>query len=317
MSSTSRQFRFIDLPLELQREIFLTSGLEDMGSAIRLVRVSKRAYNWITPIIYDMVTLGSEDTALFLRTLASKPARFFATHVKCLCLSVSVKPTDAERILSVCSGVRFLAFWVNYLSALSIEAEHLRDLCQSSEKKLLSKGVSAWSTNLTHLDIVFWPEDDWHVVPDLSQLSALTHVGLWHPHGCVEENLVSEILSWCEQLKILLVVVHEDDMTHQPRSQDRRVVLMPYPATIVQDWEASFIGRANTWSRALESFLAKSEPKSVFDPNGHNSDTHLMSRKHYIVTAGDRITPNELNLLKLSQDKSFGVHIMWYSPRGD
>lgn len=287
MSSSPLRFRFIELPLELQREIFLASGLEDINNATRLVCVSKRAYNWIAPIIYNMVTLGSEDTALFLRTLASKPAEFFATHVKCLCLSVSVTPVDAEKILSICSGVRRLAFWVNYLSAfpgksithlisplslrrLSIEARHLRSLRQSSLKARAGED-SRWYTNLTHLDIVFWPEDTSLTLPDLTHFRSLTHVGLWQSHRPVEEKLISEVLDSCKRVQILLVVVHESDMTQRPCAQDRRVVFMPYPTAVVVDWEASFTGKPNTWSRAQEAYLAAAKPPNVSDPNGHNS----------------------------------------------
>lgn len=46
MPSQLLQFRFTDLPIELQREIFIVSGREHMGSATRLVRVSRMAYNW-------------------------------------------------------------------------------------------------------------------------------------------------------------------------------------------------------------------------------------------------------------------------------
>jgi hypothetical protein len=307
MSSPPSHFHFTELPLELQREILLTSGLEDTTSAIRLVCVSKRAYSWcvrisvslawarvdppgyirIAPIIYNMVTLGSDDTALFLRTLASKPPEFFAAHVKCLCLSVSVQPMEAEKILSTCTGVRMLAFWVDQLSTLpdtsvtqllsplslrklSIEVQHLHVLCQSTFKTS-TDGSSLWYTNLIHLDIVFWSEDNPHPLPDLTHCRSLTHVGLWNPSSLVVESLVSEVLNLCEQLEILLVVFHECDMAHRPTFHDRRVVFMPYPARVVQDWEDSFQGQSNTWSRAQEAVLANAKPKDASEPNVHNS----------------------------------------------
>lgn len=232
-----------------------------------------------------MVTLGSSDTALFIRTLASKPAEFFATHVRCLCLSISVNPKDAERILSTCTGVRNLAFWVDYLSAfpdssishlisslslqrLSIEAHHLQAIYDDSFGSSSSPNHT-WYAGLTQLDIVFWGDDeDSHALPYLSQLQSLTQLGLWHPHTAVDEALIPLVLSACERLEILLLVIHEDDLIQNPPTfQDSRVVLMPYPPTVVQDWEAFLKGQPNTWSRAKESLLANASAQKASDGN--------------------------------------------------
>lgn len=226
-----------------------------------------------------MVTLGSDDTVLFMRTLASKPAVFFATNVKSLCLSISVEPRDAERILAVCTGVRSLAFWVDYISTLSptsmyhlisplhlrklsIEVQHFHALCHSTPGEFGNPSQS-WHARLTHLDIVFWEEDDEPgVLSYLTQLKSLSRLGLWNPHGLVNEDFVSHILDACEQLEILLLVIDEDDSGRTPPTfQDPRVVLLPYPAQIIQDWEAPFVGQPNTWSRATEVFFANAKAR--------------------------------------------------------
>lgn len=227
-----------------------------------------------------MVTLGSDDTALFMRTLSSKPSGFFAAHVKCLCLSISVEPVDARRILSICKGVKTLAFWVDYLSAfpdssltqlisplslhkLSIEAQHLYSICQNPVDTL-SESCHNWSDSLTDLDIVFWPDDDVDAFPHLDQFHSLTNVGLWHPHGFVSEEIIWFVLGSCQRLEILLVVVDESDLVQKPALiHDPRVVLMPYPSTIVQDWESSFMGRQNTWLRAKEVHLASIKARKL------------------------------------------------------
>lgn len=229
-----------------------------------------------------MVTLGYDDTALFMRTLASKPAEFFATHVKCLCLSVSVEPADAEKILFTCTGVKMLAFWVDYLSAfpdssishlisplplhrLSIEAQHLHAICQSPSNPSRDFD-SIWYTHLTQLDVVFWPENDSYTIPCLTHFPCLTHVGLWHPHGLVDENVILFVLDSCERLEILLIVVDESDLAQIHLTfQDPRVVLMPYPSTVIQDWEASFMGKPSTWARAKEARRANAKLKHASD----------------------------------------------------
>lgn len=230
-----------------------------------------------------MVTLGSDDTALFMRTLASKPSEFFVAHVKCLCLSVSVEPVDASRILTICTGVKTLAFWVDYLSELpgsslsqlisplalhklSIEVQHLYSICQSTVDT--SNGFNhLWYDSLTHLDIVFWPEDDLLTFPHLDRFHSLTHVGLWHPHpGSVGEEIFQLVLDSCRRLEILLLVVDESDLLLRPaRFQDPRIFLMPYPSIIVQDWESSFTGERNTWLLVKELHLASIEAQRLSD----------------------------------------------------
>ncbi|EKM76710.1 hypothetical protein AGABI1DRAFT_44363 [Agaricus bisporus var. burnettii JB137-S8] len=283
MPSQPPLFLFANLPVELQREILWMSALENTRDAIELVRVSKKAYHWISPIIYNMVTLGSADTVLFMRTLDSKPAGFFAINVKSLCLSISVEPRDAERILAVCTGVRSLAFWVDYLSTLpsaslyslisplslrnlSIEVQHLHALCHGKPGEFGSPG-DPWHARLIQLDIVFWEDDEEPgVLSYLTQLKSLSRLGLWNPHGFVDEGFVSHILDACERLDILLLVIDEDEFAHNPPAfQDPRVVLMPYPAQIIQDWEASFTGQPNTWSLAMEIFFANVKARHESD----------------------------------------------------
>ena len=69
----------------------------------------------VQSFIYDMVTLGSSDTELFLRTMDTVPPGFLANYVKRLFLSLSVYASDSELILVVCTCVFDLAFWVDYL----------------------------------------------------------------------------------------------------------------------------------------------------------------------------------------------------------
>ena len=119
----------------------------------------------VQSFIYDMVTLGSSDTKLFLRTMDAVPPGFLANYVKRLCLSVSVDASDAERILGVCTGVVDLAFWVDYLRVfpakpispfiaplplqrLSIELNHFTSLFSDLNSQ------PKWADTLTHLDIV-------------------------------------------------------------------------------------------------------------------------------------------------------------------
>ncbi|TFK38029.1 hypothetical protein BDQ12DRAFT_723782 [Crucibulum laeve] len=261
--STSPSFRLNDLPVELQREIFTTAALTDPSSALRLALVARHVNAWTQPLIYDTVTLGSDDTALFLRTLNSRPREFFALYVKRLCLSVSVSADDAVCILSVCSGVVHLALWIDYLGAfpdrsvsplvshlhllsLSMELKHFMNLCLAPVNP-----HDSWWRSLTHLDIIFWTNEISPIIPGLDRLVSLTHLAL-RPREMLAEESLACIFSVCRRLQVLVVLLDEFDLMLDPVPfADRRVVFMPYP-DVVQDWEAPSRGLPDTWSRAEE-----------------------------------------------------------------
>lgn len=63
--TTVDYFPIQDLPTELEREIFETAARMRPGSALDLVLVARKVRTWIQPLIYEMVTLGTDDTSLF------------------------------------------------------------------------------------------------------------------------------------------------------------------------------------------------------------------------------------------------------------
>ncbi|TFK68811.1 hypothetical protein BDN72DRAFT_897787 [Pluteus cervinus] len=279
MTSPRQLFRINDLPIELQREIFYIAATADLQNATQIVRVARRICAWVQPIIYAMVTLGSQDTELFLRTVHSKPRQFFAAHVKRLCLSVSVSAPNAAHILTVCTGVRDLAFWVDFLGAsptdvgslhsyisplplrrLSMELSHILDLMTRSGD--LSQ--YPWSAGLTHLDVVFWTHEETPSIPGLERFPALTHLALWLQHSRVSATSLATILSACNLLRILVIVVDEAESLapDQDTFADPRIVLIPY-LDVVPDWEAPMRGLPDTWSRAedlVRAQMQKAEP---------------------------------------------------------
>lgn len=283
--STHSGFRIQDLPPELEREIFEIAARADMGSALQLVLVAKKIHLWfvaqiwrrvvhidisnfrIRPIIYEMVTLGSNDTPLFLRTMAALPSSFLTSRVKRLCLTVAVGTSDASRILGVCSGIESLACWVDFcgvlpppedtpsaslissiasllLKRLSIEVLHFSDFLRKSQNF-----DCAWSSRLTHLDLVFWTPDDLPTFPGLESIPCLTHIGLYLREHVFTEHYISSMISRCAYLKIMAIVIDEDLIDDSSHPLDPRIVFLPYPE-IVLDWEAPYRGLPDTWSRA-------------------------------------------------------------------
>ncbi|CAA7264421.1 unnamed protein product [Cyclocybe aegerita] len=219
----------------------------------------------LQPHIYEMVTLGSDDTALFLRTMGSLPPEFFANTVKKLCLSVSVSGRNATRILSACTGVMDLAFWVDYIGTvpnrslvpyisplplrkLSVEVSHFLALFPTGGTR------HPWCEYLTHLDIIFWTHEMAPVIPPLDRLPSLTHLALRLGHNQPQEASLSSILSTCQALKVLIIFDDAEEAAEETVWMvDPRVVFMPYPANVVREWEAQARQEEScSWSRAEE-----------------------------------------------------------------
>ena len=201
----------------------------------------------LLPQIYEMVALGSSDTALFLRTTQSMPQKFFADNVKKLCLSVSVDTSHAERILTLCTGISDLAFWVDCIDtpgnhAIMSLISRLR-LCRLSMEQshfisLFSDPTTrhAWCDSLTHLDIIFWHYEISPVVPHLDYLPSLTHLSLRLGHNKARPGSLLDILSSCKKLEFM--IIYDEESEEGTRVVDKRVVYMPYPSSVVQAWEA-------------------------------------------------------------------------------
>lgn len=198
-----------------------------------------------------------------MRTLSQKPAEFFAMNVKRLCLTVSVSAVNAVRILSVCTGVLSLAFWVDYLGIfpersispftsslslrrLSVELKHYNTLLQAPVT------IRTWCRTLTHLDLIFWSHEDSPIIPGLDQMDSLTHLSLWLCHTNPNPTSISQVFAACRCLKILMIVGDEEADQDNVTLAGRMVVTMPYPQPIVRDWEAPFYGQPDTWSLAEE-----------------------------------------------------------------
>jgi hypothetical protein len=222
-----------------------------------------------------MVTLGRVDADLFIRTVDSKPPEFFAVHVERLCLSVSVSPTKASRILNVCKGVVELALWVDFggklpptgaaaclsslsLKRLSIEHGHL--LSFLSTPRTISP---PWYETLTHLEIVFWKHDASPTIPGLAKLTSLTHLTLGLRHSVIEEPWLSAMVASCPRLQVLIPLADEDDPVEDTFLLGKCwIVPMHYPLSVINNWEASFWGLPDIFIRAQEEIQSKQSSES-------------------------------------------------------
>lgn len=230
----------------------------------------------VQPCIYDMVTLGANDSKLFLRTMDSMSPEFFAVHVKKLCLSVAVGAKNAKRILSICTGVTDIAFWVDYLGTypmhslaplisplplhrLSIELKHFLSLFTDPEPN------HGWCETLTHLDIIFWTHELSPAVPHLEKLSSLTHLALRLRHSQAQETSLLAIVSARKSLKVLVIFDESDNPEDITWPADPRVVYLPYPSNVVPEWEAQAKQNPNcSWSRAEDLVRKRTAERKHF-----------------------------------------------------
>ncbi|KAF6747830.1 hypothetical protein DFP72DRAFT_918365 [Ephemerocybe angulata] len=109
-------FRFGDLPLDLVRTVFETSAETCNPSALSIACLSKEVKSWVEPILYRHIPINNPRTlSLLHRTItsdtSSKPASFFRTHVKSICIGDRWmdKVGQLLDILSACSNVTRLS----------------------------------------------------------------------------------------------------------------------------------------------------------------------------------------------------------------
>ncbi|KAK0213333.1 hypothetical protein DFS33DRAFT_116651 [Desarmillaria ectypa] len=251
-----------ELPIELERDIFELTATLYPGSAYQLTTVSKRVQIWMEILIYQTVVLGFPklQTNLFLQTVDSRPASFFASHVKNLYLTFVSYP-QAQKVLSVCTGVTNLACWAassslellplprQPLERLSVNVATLMQLCETRKPDFSHPAFRA----LTHLDITEPPTSsvdiDWSA---LYKLPKLTHISIGNLTESHHLFLLKELLANCESLLYLVVISDHGEFTKRVSEEidDRRLKILPYfhhPKEYRTYWEDVQRGLPDFW----------------------------------------------------------------------
>ena len=279
------------LPAELQRDIFELAVRSIRGSGRQLVTVARRVHIWyayyfvickhaasahpssarIEPVVYEMVTLDQPQINAFLRTVNSKPAAFFAKHVKTLCLTENIEKEDALRVLSVCTGIVNLAVWTDFgqcADTLSVIANLRLRRFAIPLQTLIGRTLEVVNLTafreLTHLDI----NDFQHCWMDVTfDLPHLTHLALnFSLHASVAIALRNILL----KIKSLQIVVLSLDTDHWEMSQyahshlkrhgldDPRVVALSYAEFSLKEWEGFERAEVDRWARAEAIVMSRS-----------------------------------------------------------
>ncbi|KAH6903347.1 hypothetical protein BKA70DRAFT_1566947 [Coprinopsis sp. MPI-PUGE-AT-0042] len=187
--------------------------------------------------------------------LRRKTPEFFHLHVKRLCITYgSMSMDEANIMLSICTGVVDLAFWLSWpegnststttvdkpkmsrvISQLPLRhAELPYDQLVEIERQSLSTGsLPGWCTTLTHLEVVYWTiasRDDHILVPLLERFMALTHLAIdWYPFApdLHEQVDVASFLQTKPLLHIVLVDAEKESVPDDHTPIDIRIVDLP------------------------------------------------------------------------------------------
>ncbi|KAJ7863290.1 hypothetical protein B0H14DRAFT_3444159 [Mycena olivaceomarginata] len=159
MGATRFESQALDLPVELEREIFETAALSDPRSILTLILVAHRVKVWIEPLLYRVVSHHPSSTPTFGTSA----------------LASTVSPDELNAILTKCGNsiVNLGLFHRTLpLRRLSADLEPLFGGCA------IDMGHRVFS-RLTHLDLFdindyASPQDDWPA--RFAQLPALAHL---------------------------------------------------------------------------------------------------------------------------------------------
>ncbi|KAJ7634466.1 kinase-like domain-containing protein [Roridomyces roridus] len=292
--------------IELERVIFELAAHSDILTALRLAVVARRVQDWIEPIIYSRVIVTrdreqSQDAQptyearmslsyrmnkskkapvlkkkeapipQFLRTLALRPAAFFAKHVQQLRVG-RLADVELVAVLEACTGATELGWWACQLTdavctALArlpltrLAVDHTFDFQfpQLAESNVISR--------LTHLDVTFI-DSSWNIsLPSFEPFTALTHLSVAYGSQLPTTLVAFDPLldpARRPRLQILLLLsetMYFDQLTGvRPRHPDPRVVVMTPP--IGGAWSTRWVHDA--WPLAEEYMrdrraLAKAE----------------------------------------------------------
>ncbi|KAF7362967.1 Tyrosinase central domain-containing protein [Mycena venus] len=274
MGATGLECQALDLPVELEREIFETAALSDPQSILTLILVARRVKIWIEPLLYRVVSVTEArrfkettrrrmTSATYFKMLHSKPASFLHTHVRHVALASTVTSDELDAILTKC-GSSIVNLGLFHVDCASTAGPFLDAIAHIA----IDMGHHVFS-RLTHLDLFdiddyASTQDDWPA--RFAQMPALTHLSFNFPPFFTHRDhcpLLSGVLAQCESLEVLALVWGDarlmrskvGDETYAYFGEDARAVFMLVD-DFLGDWEIGADGGRDYWRRA-EEFVRK------------------------------------------------------------
>ncbi|KAJ7156214.1 hypothetical protein C8R46DRAFT_1355948 [Mycena filopes] len=277
----------VNLPPELELEIFELCALYYPRSIPRLVLVARRFNVWMRPLLYRTLICDHESYPIMMeeQSKAALPAhsvdRIVAppgdnsplpafVAVRNLFLSSRVDSAASTAILAACINVENLSLcgssaeWIPLISCLPLR--HL----YASPPQIIPAFGSAFP-HLTHLEIYEYPpSSSWW--DNLAALPQLTHISF---HDCLTEVFLL-LLRLCTQLQVLICLsgMYGGDESIAGLAQDMRFVCMSCN-NYVQDWCMGARWGEDYWHRA-EIIIAKRRAGKV-DPLDFNAQDESLT----------------------------------------
>lgn len=196
--------------------------------------------------VYEYTAPFTAHENKFAVVLASRPPAFFEKHVKNLCLMGAMSNDHALRVLSVCTGVRNLAFWGRsfHTSPLIVKLR-LRSLDTTiAIVNQLSK-LHHMFPDLTYLSALC--RADKEVMSSLEWLPALTHVRLVvGRYNYLTPAIIRVVAQTSRRLQSILIQIDNHHQWYFNRAQveawageDSRVMILEDSSNYgsVRDWE--------------------------------------------------------------------------------
>ncbi|KAJ3864184.1 hypothetical protein EV359DRAFT_41564 [Lentinula novae-zelandiae] len=272
---TSLSNKSVELPTDIVREIFETTARNFPRTGAKLAGLCKRTQYWMEWIIYETVVLDHPPTrtSAFLRTIDARPAEFFYQRVKNLYLSYTLTLDEAQKILSVCSGLTHLTCWAQSSQRLG----WLLPLLSSSTLTRLSIKLDMLKTRgplfsfsdkifqgLTHLEIVCPPpvntgmSVDWTTLMELPKLKHFIIGNLFSRDHFYLLPIIRGLLDASASLEVLTILSKDPQMLEALDCQefnDPRLVIFPrfnWPLDLPTYWKNLYTGELDAWEPSAQ-----------------------------------------------------------------
>ncbi|KAJ7502512.1 hypothetical protein B0H11DRAFT_1988849 [Mycena galericulata] len=272
----------LELPYELEREIFELTAYAHPKCAPQLALVARYVQTWIEAVIYETIVLGgrSNKPDLFWRTFSSRPAAFFAKNVRALHLTTGVSYSSARKIITVCTNLSSLTCWANPLAS----REEFRALLSPNLRRLSISASTLWFPNgptaldlthpifasLTHLEVVNPPSwFDW--TPLLGgALPRLTHIAFGDLDSSHTASMIpfftAALASDEPRIEMLIAVSRSEHFLHAlelAELKDSRFICLPsyhHPFSPTEYWDGVVRRELQFWRKPNPVGVVSKDP---------------------------------------------------------
>ncbi|KAJ7782528.1 hypothetical protein DFH07DRAFT_325234 [Mycena maculata] len=263
----------LELPYELEREIFEFAAYAYPKYAPQLALVTSYVQTWVEAVIYETIVLGatSRKQELFWRTFSSRPAAFFSKNIRVLHLATGISYTQARKIITICTNLYSLTCWSNPLTS----TEEFGALLSPSLRRLSVNASTIWSptgsfiapdlthpvfARLTHLEIVNPPSwFDWAPLLDEDALPNLTHLAFGDLEAEHSARMVpffaAALASAAPRLEMLIAVSRSEHFLcalEMADLKDARLFCLPsyhHPFSPKEYWDGVARREIQFWNR--------------------------------------------------------------------